>query len=81
MNSTTFLSTSEFVLENPIPGSLRFRDRGQKISDFEKNDEFPQPEPVIFDQIREGARSLQELSSSEKTIFSQLRTVYRVLKS
>jgi hypothetical protein len=38
--------------------------------------EFIIPEPVTFSTIKEGAQSLQQLTSSEKTLFTQLRTLY-----
>jgi hypothetical protein len=84
MDSTTFPSTSDLVLENvyhyhtwfaKIQGSVP-KDLW-KYFDPERNDEFPQqPEPVTLNQIREGVETLQQLSASEKTIFSQLRTGY-----
>ena len=83
MNTTTFPSNSDFVLDNPyhyhtwfakIQGSVP-KDLW-KYFDIERNDEFHQPEAVTIDQIRNGAENLHQLSATEKTIFSQLRTVY-----
>jgi hypothetical protein len=38
--------------------------------------EFIVPEPVTFSTIKEGAQSLQQLTSSEKALFNSLRTLY-----
>ncbi|KAN0067063.1 hypothetical protein V8E54_014849 [Elaphomyces granulatus] len=42
----------------------------------ETTTEFPAPEPVTFSDVKEGAQSLQQLTTTEKTLFSQLRTLY-----
>jgi hypothetical protein len=81
--STSTTSTSESVLEHPytyftwfakIKGSVP-RDLW-KYFDPEQQDELEQPEPVTIDQVREGANTLHELTAPEKTIFSQLRSIY-----
>jgi hypothetical protein len=34
------------------------------------------PQPVTFPTVKEGAESLQQLTSVEKTLFTQLQTLY-----
>jgi hypothetical protein len=44
--------------------------------DPESSTEFPAPEPVTVSTVKEGAQYLQQLSSTEKTLFTQLRSLY-----
>ena len=38
--------------------------------------EFAKPELITFSIVKEGATQLQQLSSADKTLFTQLRTIY-----
>ena len=44
--------------------------------DLETSTVFVRPDPVTFSKVMEGATSLQQLTSADKTLYAQLRTVY-----
>jgi hypothetical protein len=83
MTSQNAASEMETVLEGPgqyhswfsdIKGSVP--DDLWKYFDTETADEFSSPEPVTFSTVKQGAQSLQQLSTAEKTLFTQLRSLY-----
>jgi hypothetical protein len=45
-----------------------------KYVDPESAEEYEEPEEVMFDMVKEGARSLRELSNPKKTIYLNLRS-------
>jgi hypothetical protein len=45
-----------------------------KYVDSESAEEYEEPEDVKFDMVKEGARSLRELSNSEKMIYLNLKS-------
>ena len=47
-----------------------------KYFDPKTSTAFPTPEPVTISTVKDGAESLQQLSSAEKTLYTQLRTLY-----
>jgi hypothetical protein len=76
-------SNSDIILENPYTYSTWFaKIQGSVPRDLWKyfspdhEDELREPESVTIGDIKDGARTLQDLSSTEKTIFAQLRAIY-----
>jgi len=47
-----------------------------KYFDPDQQVELQEPETTTVDQVRDGANSLHDLTAAEKTIFTQLRSIY-----
>jgi hypothetical protein len=76
-------SVSDITLENPYTYSTWFsKIQGSVPRDLwryfnpDQQDEPREPVPVNIGDIKNGAQAFQELSSTERTIFAQLRTIY-----
>jgi hypothetical protein len=76
-------TTNEVILEGPdqfhtwfssVKGSVP-RDLW-KYFDPDTADEFLEPEPVTFESIKAGARSLAALNSTERSQYTSLQTLY-----
>jgi hypothetical protein len=88
INLTTSPSALDFDLEKPyhyhtwfakIQGSVP-KDLW-KYFDFERNDEFHQPEPVKFDRIREGAQNLTGAKTISELLKEEAKLRERVMNS
>ena len=74
---------TEIILDNPYTFFTWFakiqglvpRDLW-RFFDPDQQDESEEPVQTTIRQLRDGATTLQELSATDKTIFTQLRTIY-----
>jgi len=83
MSSSTNSTTIDIILEHPftyftwyaiIQGSVP-KDLW-KYFDPEQQDKLEQPKQVTISHVRGNAETLHQLSATEKSIYSQLRTIY-----
>ena len=81
-------TTNEVILEGPDQFHSWFSStKGSvprdlwKYFDPDTADEFLEPEPVTFESIKAGARSLTALNSTERSQYTSLRTLYNYDKT
>ena len=83
MSSSTNSTTTDIILKHPftyftwyaIIHRLVLKDLF-KYFDPKLQDELEQPEQATISHVRENAETLHQLSAIEKSIYSQLRTIY-----
>ena len=83
MASATVSTTNEVILKGPETFHTWFSTvKGSvpqdlwKYFDPDTANEFDKPEPITFESIRPGARSVMALSAMETSQYTSLQTVY-----